>query len=267
MSIPMRIFKQFSFRSNDPIGPDRNNEDLGQTFAIRDRHRVVVRVPNRHQLRSAIPTRRHIQQARSQQAAPIGQQWRRVGADHRLTLRSRPVHEGAIWSELRMNVGQNRLRHAPGVRTGVKDAHGVGGSGHRQCLAAQANPGVVIDEVDDFHAGSVDKLPMRHVQLPALVGKLGLDALVGTAGPLVGLGNDEAPARKHPPYGGHRRWIRMALRQMPVDGLSPDVQTLAGQLLADPNDLVLQNPYLPGWRSAADTAVVEAYDRYRKEAQ
>jgi hypothetical protein len=48
---------------------------------------------------------------------------------------------------------------------------------------------VVVDEVDDLDV-TCGELPVGHVALPALVGEVGLEALPGGAGSLLGLGGD-----------------------------------------------------------------------------
>jgi hypothetical protein len=49
----------------------------------------------------------------------------------------------------------------------------VAGFEHPQGVAADAEPGVVVEQVEDFHVGAVGQRPVGDVELPALVGLLG----------------------------------------------------------------------------------------------
>lgn len=58
----------------------------------------------------------------------------------------------------------------------------------RRVRLAMGQPGVVVDDVEDFHAAAVGEVPVADVGLPALVGQLGAEVFPGGAGPFVGLG-------------------------------------------------------------------------------
>jgi hypothetical protein len=73
---------------------------------------------------------------------------------------------------------------------GLGDAAGDGGD---------AQPGVVIDDVEDLDLGAAGQAHVGDVHLPALVGELGVEPDVGALGSFVGLGGDEAVGLEHPP--------------------------------------------------------------------
>lgn len=56
----------------------------------------------------------------------------------------------------------------------------------------------------------------------------------------MGLWRHEASPRKHPPDRGHRRHLLMSQREVIVDRLRPGIQTEVRELLAQPDDLILE---------------------------
>jgi hypothetical protein len=68
-------------------------------------------------------------------------------------------------------------------------------------VGGQAEAGVVVEEVEDLDVGAVGQLPVGSVDLPHLVGEVGLEAYEGAAGALLGLGNDAAVAGEDAPDG------------------------------------------------------------------
>ncbi len=81
----------------------------------------------------------------------------------------------AAWAagEDRPVVGQQagRITIAPsGFVEAIVD---VAGLEHRQGVAADADPGVIVEQVEDLYVGAVGECPAGDVELPALVGLLG----------------------------------------------------------------------------------------------
>ena len=75
----------------------------------------------------------------------------------------------------------------------------VGALEHAACGAGQAEPGMVIEPVQDLHVQAVGQGPVGDVGLPAFVGLLGREAQVAGLGPLVRLRGDEPASGQDPP--------------------------------------------------------------------
>ena len=56
----------------------------------------------------------------------------------------------------------------------MKDVDGVGCLDCDECFAGHGEPGFVVEEVQDLDRAGVGELPGSRVQLPGLIGQLGL---------------------------------------------------------------------------------------------
>jgi hypothetical protein len=102
-------------------------------------------------------------------------------------------------------------------------------------------PGVVVEEVVDLHAGAVGELPVGGVGLPAFVGQVGAEPGAGALGPFAGLRGDEPATGQHPPdRRDSRQGFHAGCGQVGADRLGAGVQALLRQVLAQPDDLVLE---------------------------
>lgn len=123
----------------------------------------------------------------------------------------------------------------------VEGGHDVEGLGHPPGHRRHAQPGVVVDDVQDLDLGAGGQPHVGHVHLPALVGQLGAEADVGALRALVGLGGDEAPGLEYPPDrgdGGNDSPAQPG--EVHPDRLSPGVIAGLDQLLAHTDDVVLE---------------------------
>ena len=121
--------------------------------------------------------------------------------------------------------------------------------------------GVVVEPVDDLRAGAAGQRPVGEVGLPALVGHGRFEPEVGGAGPLAGLGGDQAGGVQDPADRRGRRDVQPGLLQVPGDGDRAGVPAGRGQLKAGLDDevadfafgrlRVAQRPAGPGWPSTA----------------
>ena len=68
---------------------------------------------------------------------------------------------------------------------------------------------------------------MGDVGLPALIGQRRLEAHIGAARSLAGLGGDEAPSHEHAPHARGRRSVAVATGEVIVDGLGAGIETVA----------------------------------------
>ncbi len=78
--------------------------------------------------------------------------------------------------EHRAVVGQHRGRKAVRGSGFVEAGDDVGGLEHAPGVAGHAQPGVIVDDVQDFDVAAVSELHVGDVELPALVGLLGFKA-------------------------------------------------------------------------------------------
>ena len=107
-------------------------------------------------------------------------------------------------------------------------------------MAGQAEPGVVVEPVEDLGVGAVGQRPVGDVGLPALVGLGGLEADVAALGPLVRLRGDESAGGEDSPDGGDRRAGAVPAVQMVGDGGRTGLVPVAVEVFADREDLVLE---------------------------
>ena len=153
------------------------------------------------------------------------------------------------------------LEHGPpmavlgGEDAAVVGEHGRGGAVPRpRCLEdlgdverardgegdrCEREAAVVVDQVHDLDAAPVRELPVGHVGLPALIGQPGLEALEARARAFLRLRRHQAAAAQRAPDRRDRRRALERACQVPVDGERAGVETVAGQLLAQADDLVL----------------------------
>jgi hypothetical protein len=117
----------------------------------------------------------------------------------------------------------------------------VGAFEHGAGDAGQAESGVVVDDVEDLDVCAVGQRPVGDVGLPALVGLLGFEAEVGALRSLVRLGGDEASVGQDPPDRGHRRRLTGLLFEVERDGGRAGVVAVLVEVLADADDLVLDD--------------------------
>jgi hypothetical protein len=118
----------------------------------------------------------------------------------------------------------------------VQRADDVDGSGAGHGVGGDAEPGVVVDDVEHLEFGAVRDPDVGDVCLPALVGEVGGEADPAAVGPLVGLGGDEAPGLEDPPDRRDRRRGAEPLVQVVAGGLGAGVETGVDQLFADGDD-------------------------------
>ena len=127
----------------------------------------------------------------------------------------------------------------------AEDGDDVGGLEDQAGGRGGEQPGVVVDDVEDLGASAAGELPVGDVQLPSLVGLVGLEPDVAGLGPLAGLRGDESPPGQHPPDCRHRRGAAVQPRQVHRDRGCAGVQALLAQRLAQRDDLVFQFPAHP----------------------
>jgi hypothetical protein len=102
----------------------------------------------------------------------------------------------------------------------------------------QGVPGVAIEPGQHLGAGPVGERVMGEAGLPALVGLLGSEPDAGRLRPLARLGDDQAAGCQVPGDGRCRYPGLVMMLQVPGDGVRAGVQTLPGQVLAQPDDQV-----------------------------
>ena len=108
---------------------------------------------------------------------------------------------------------------------------GVGAAGQQQ-------PGVVVEDVEDFHVGAIGEAPVGDVGLPEFVGLVGGQAFSGRAGSFVGLGYDESALVQDAPNRRYSRHIGDGgvAGQVFGDGGRAGVVALFAERLAQPHD-------------------------------
>ena len=107
---------------------------------------------------------------------------------------------------------------------------------HRQRVA-----GVVVEPGQDLGLGAGSSVGcgepvVGEVGLPGLVGLVGFEADVGGLGALVRRGDDQPEPGEVAGDGGDRDGALMVVPQMPGDGVRSGVESLLGQLFAQPDD-------------------------------
>ncbi len=123
----------------------------------------------------------------------------------------------------------------------------VGGLEHPQRLAAHAQPGVVVDQVEDLHIGAVSQRPVGDVELPPLVGLLGGEPQIAAFRPLVRLRGDEPAGREDPPDRRRRQAGGVALVEVERDRRRTGFVPAPVEFLAQLHDLVLDRLNRPLW--------------------
>ena len=136
-------------------------------------------------------------------------------------------------------VGEEAGRVAEGVGGVAKGALDVGGFEDPSGGAGEAEPRVVIDQVEDLDVGAVREGSVGDVALPAFVGLDGFEADVGALGSLVGLGSDEPAVGEDPPDRRGRRAGAVAALEMERDRGRAGLMAGSCQVLAELDDLVL----------------------------
>jgi hypothetical protein len=76
-------------------------------------------------------------------------------------------------------VGQYRGGCAPSGEGGGEGVDDVGAADTAPREAGDRQSGVVVEDVEDFHAAAVGEVPVGDVGLPAVVGQLGAEAFPG----------------------------------------------------------------------------------------
>jgi hypothetical protein len=99
---------------------------------------------------------------------------------------------------------------------------------------------VVIDRVQDLDVGAVEERQMGGVGLPALVRHLSLEPHEGAPRTLLGLRDDEAPAREDSPDRRGSRRTTVAPPEVDRDRMGSGIEPLVGELLPELHDLVLE---------------------------
>jgi hypothetical protein len=125
---------------------------------------------------------------------------------------------------------------------------------------------VVVDDVQNLEALAALQLHVGDIGLPALIGQIGHEAHIGALGPLLGLGDDEAPGLEHPPDGRGRRNQAMSLPQVVEHRLGPGIEPVVEQLLAQGHDLVLPVIADPRRRAPGAAASRHPTARWRQAA-
>lgn len=145
--------------------------------------------------------------------------------------------------------------HASGEDGGVVAEQGGGqaevvarlveGLDHIQSLdageggGAERESGVVVDEVQDLDRRAIGQAPGCGIDLPGLVGQLGLEADVGATRPLVGLRSDPAVGLEDAPDCGRRGQIGDSFGEVIDDGLGAGIVASRDQFVAQSEDLGL----------------------------
>src|ERR1700682_3475062 len=121
----------------------------------------------------------------------------------------------------------------------MKDVDGVGCLDSDESFAGECEPGLVVEEIQNLDRAAVEELPRSRVQLPGLIGQLGLEANEGRLRTLVRLRRDESVAFEDAPDGGERRHPVDLADEVMGDGLGPSIVTAGDELLTKPQDLSL----------------------------
>lgn len=94
-------------------------------------------------------------------------------------------------------VGEQASGGAPGGDGGQEGVDDVGAGRDGACMAGDGQPGVVVEDVEDFHGGAIGEVPVGDVGLPSLVGLFGFKANPRGAGTFLRLRCDESAAGQH----------------------------------------------------------------------
>ncbi|MDF2745952.1 MAG: hypothetical protein K0S98_236 [Propionibacteriaceae bacterium] len=95
-----------------------------------------------------------------------------------------------------------------GLRQAIDAGSGQEGSDHGLASdpstreASKQVAGVVVEPVDDLHAGAVGYLPVGEIRLPALVGLVGLESTIGAFGSLLRFRADQPRGGENTTDGG-----------------------------------------------------------------
>ena len=96
--------------------------------------------------------------------------------------------------------------------------------------------GVIVEPRADLDLAAVGEAPVGHVRLPDLVGRVGLEAVPGTAGALAWLGRDEARGHEDASDGRGRGGVEPFPLEVPGERHRPGIEALRGELGAPGDD-------------------------------
>ncbi len=116
----------------------------------------------------------------------------------------------------------------------------VGRLEHRPRVGGDHEPGVVIDHVQDLGLHPSGQAPVGDIGLPPLVGHRGLEPDERAPGSFLRLRADEPAPRQDPPDRRDRRAAAVAPLEVDRDRVRAGIQALLRQLLAEPDDLLLE---------------------------
>jgi hypothetical protein len=106
--------------------------------------------------------------------------------------------------------------------------------------AGHAQPGVVVDEVEDLDVAAVGQGPVGDVGLPAFVRLLSGEPDIAVLGTLVRLGDDEATGPQDPPDRRDCRRGVVAAFEVERDRRGAGLMSGTSEFLADLDDLVFE---------------------------
>ncbi len=103
---------------------------------------------------------------------------------------------------------------------------------------SQGEAGVVVQPAEDLDTHGAREPGVGEVGLPGLVRQVGGEADVGGAGPLLGLGGDEAAAVQVAADGGRGDRDAVTVAEVPADRLGPGIVAGGRERLPQGHDLV-----------------------------
>jgi hypothetical protein len=118
---------------------------------------------------------------------------------------------------------------------------------HWRSVAADGEPGMVVELVADLHLGAVRERPVGDVGLPAFVGLVSFEPVPARPWSRMRLWRDEPAIRQNPPDRRDRRRGAVPLLEVERDRGSTGVVTVAVELLAHRDDRVLHRASRLPW--------------------